>query len=65
MNGRTGTIRPSDEGAAPEVIVRRIVDGATVQLSAQLDTALQSGDSIEIRAASQMGAALKRAAIAP
>jgi polysaccharide biosynthesis/export protein len=35
-------------GAAPEIVVRRRENGATVRLRAELDTALQPGDSVEV-----------------
>jgi polysaccharide export outer membrane protein len=38
----------SDEDAEPEVVVRRVVNGATVRLRGDPDMTLQSGDSVEV-----------------
>jgi hypothetical protein len=32
----------------PEILIRRLVNGATVRLRAELDTALQPSDSVEV-----------------
>ncbi|MGG5823776.1 polysaccharide biosynthesis/export family protein [Falsiroseomonas sp. HW251] len=46
-----GQLDADGGAAAPEIIVRRLVDGATASLRAGLDTALQPGDSVEVIAA--------------
>lgn len=43
-----GPAAGSGAAAAPEILVRRLVNGATVRLRAELDTALQPGDSVEV-----------------
>jgi polysaccharide export outer membrane protein len=48
MSGRPEALSFAVSGAVPNVTIRRLVKGATVRIVADLDTKLQSGDSVEV-----------------
>jgi hypothetical protein len=61
MSGRSDAVSYAMSGAAPQLTIRRLVKGDTVRILADLDTKLQSGDSVEVVTTAAASRAPRRA----